>query len=76
MKDGRMRRRYEEQCPQALERVEAMEEAGPQPGYVHDDGRFSGMADCDVCGHCYFDHPPHPFEPSLTVTCDGLIAKL
>jgi len=35
-----------------------------------------GGVTCDTCGHKYYDHPRHPIDTFLTVTCDGELLKL
>lgn len=38
--------------------------------------RCSGLVRCTRCGYELYDHPPHPTEPDLTITCDGALVKL
>jgi len=73
---SRRRAKLERLCPDAIEHYDRIEASGPEPGYVEDDGRWSGLAECEVCGNQLFDHPPHPFEPCLTITCQGQFIKL
>lgn len=73
---ARQRYKYENTCVDALEHYDRIEHAGPQPGYVDDSGRVSGLVICEACNHELYDHPPHPFESCLTITCDGKVVKL
>jgi hypothetical protein len=72
---ARLRQKYAERCPAALDMYDTLEEAGPMPDYIDAD-RASGLAECGECGHQLYDHPPHPFAESLTITCNGEFLKL
>lgn len=72
----RLRAKFEKLCPDAIDHYDRIEAAGPQPDYVEDDGRCSGLVECESCGCQLYDHPPHPFVSCLTITCEGKIVKL
>lgn len=67
-----MRRKYEQRCTDALGHADRMRGMPEHP----DDGRCSGLVVCDVCGCQYYDHPPHPSAPYMTVTCNDNVVKL
>lgn len=71
------RRRYTERCPAAVEHVDRLEAAGPGPEFTLDATlRVSGLVGCPVCKRMYYDHPRHPWDEYLTVTCEGKVVKL
>ncbi len=44
---------------------------------LHGDvARASGLCECPICGHQYFDHPTIEEHPELHVTCEWKIYKL
>jgi hypothetical protein len=38
--------------------------------------RCSGLVVCDICGREYYDHPPHPLQAALHISCDGRLWHL
>ncbi len=73
---ARQRARYEEQCPDALEHYDHIMLSAGDPSELRDDGRCSGLVECEVCGRQLYDHPQHPIETWMTITCDGRVVKL
>ena len=69
------RRKYLQRCKHAVTLYDLLEAKG-EPEEPVDADRASGLVVCQICNRPYFDHPPHPFEPCLTVTCGGEILKL
>jgi hypothetical protein len=59
-----------------MEHFDRIEAAGPRPDFVDDDGRCSGLVICESCGRELYDHPSHPFDDWMTITCEGKIVKL
>lgn len=69
------RRRYTQRCPAAVGHWDRINADGPDR---HRDLEFvsaSGLVEC-WCGSRLYDHPEHPFDPWLTITCDGDFVKL
>lgn len=71
----RQRLQYEQRCPIALA-IYDLVAAGTNEDKQRDFDRVSGLVECPNCGHQYYDHPQHPFEECLTITCSGRIVKL
>lgn len=71
------RRRFkcEQLCPQAIAHHDRIVAADPPLEHV-DAERCSGLAACVICSHQLHDHPNHPYEPYLTITCEGQSVKL
>lgn len=69
------RRKYLVRCKQAATLYDLLEAKGRSDEPI-DAYRASGLVVCQICGKQYHDHPPHPFEPCLTITCGGEILKL
>lgn len=63
------RTRYLQRCPKAVEYALMLL---PTDNFK----RCSGLVECRVCGHQYYDHPRHPIDAFLSVTCEGEILKL
>jgi hypothetical protein len=69
------RRIYLERCPVAMGHFDEIA-LNDSTGRVEDFERYSGLVECKVCGRQLYDHPPHPYIPCLTITCDGKLTKL
>ena len=69
------RRRYIQRCPAAVGQWDRINHEGPNGKRDLNFERASGLVVC-WCGHQLYDHPDHPYEPTLTITCDGDVVKL
>lgn len=56
--------------------IEAVIAGPPTDAARYDANRAGGECVCDQCGMIYLYHPAWPWEPSLTLLCDGTRYKL
>lgn len=65
--------RYREKCPRAAAEAEKLRHVPVDEQLVR---RVSGRVICETCCRELYEHPPHPTDDWLQVTCDGEIVKL